>query len=172
MHLTAEQENQLYLFIKQYLMTLYQKDYYLVLTRSEADYDSHVGERAIVFRFAHYLQIHLNEDPFFRDYNLDCEYNRNLMDPKRLGLLGDAATVPDVILHRRGDNDNNLMVIEFKGYWNCHQEKDRLKIKGFTSEDDVFKFNVGYTVLIGRTIEEIVIEKYTKGIFVQQNKGL
>ncbi|AOE85925.1 hypothetical protein [Pseudomonas sp. TCU-HL1] len=74
------------------------------------------NERSITFRFAFYLQAHLPE------WTVDCEYNRDGVEPKRLEYLGlypdseddDAKTVyPDVIVHRRGSLENYL-VIEFK----------------------------------------------------------
>jgi hypothetical protein len=55
-------------------------------------------------------------------YNVDCEYNRTGVDPKRLDRLylqtntedTDAKTVfPDVIAHIRGQK-RNYLVIEFK----------------------------------------------------------
>lgn len=74
------------------------------------------NERSITFRFAMYLQQH------FPDWTVDCEYNRDGTDPKRLGHLeiypdsedDEAKTVfPDVIVHRRGTRQNHL-VLEFK----------------------------------------------------------
>lgn len=74
------------------------------------------NERSITFRFAMYLQQH------FPDWTVDCEYNRDGIEPKRLGHLelypdsedDEAKTVfPDVIVHRRGTRNNHL-VLEFK----------------------------------------------------------
>lgn len=74
------------------------------------------NERSITFRFAMYLQ------PYFPRWTVDCEYNRDGIEPKRLGDLGlypysdddEAKTVfPDVIVHRRGTRENHL-VLEFK----------------------------------------------------------
>ncbi|WP_206597681.1 hypothetical protein [Pseudomonas syringae] len=74
------------------------------------------NERSITFRFAMYLQQH------FPGWTVDCEYNRDGTDPKRLGHLelypdsedDEAKTVfPDVIVHRRGTRQNHL-VLEFK----------------------------------------------------------
>ncbi|WP_085866193.1 hypothetical protein, partial [Klebsiella pneumoniae] len=63
------------------------------------------NERSITFRFAMYLQLS------FPGWNVDCEYNRDGVEPKRLRHLElypdsedvEAKTVfPDVIVHRRG----------------------------------------------------------------------
>lgn len=81
-----------------------------------------VNERSITHRLASYLQ----EE--FGDWDVDCEYNRNREDTKELRVPGDleisvcnvqtddteARTVfPDIIVHRRG-TDENLLVIEVK----------------------------------------------------------
>jgi hypothetical protein len=94
-----------------------------------------VSERAITHKLAEYLQAQ------FKDFNVDCEYNRNscngLQNPKLLRLLADekskikekalgqhpnleeeihssVSTYPDIIVHRRLSNDHNLLVIEVK----------------------------------------------------------
>lgn len=85
------------------------------------EFDAHllqvdVNERTLTHRFAVYLQEQL------RDWHVDCEYNRNGPDPKRLILhdLQPAAddtigqtVFPDVIVHMR-DTPQNYVVIEFK----------------------------------------------------------
>ena len=48
----------------------------------------------------------------FQWADLDCEYNRNMDDPKMLN--DDRRFIPDLIIHRRRSNENNLLVIEFK----------------------------------------------------------
>lgn len=75
-----------------------------------------VNERSISHRFAKYLE------PYFPGWNIDCEYNRNHHDSKRLNISRrnissddtEAITVfPDIIVHRR-NTDKNLVVIEMK----------------------------------------------------------
>ncbi|HGF5711697.1 TPA: hypothetical protein ACF25K_004907, partial [Klebsiella pneumoniae] len=71
------------------------------------------NERSITFRFAMYLQLS------FPGWNVDCEYNRDGVEPKRLRHLElypdsedvEAKTVfPDVIVHRRGTQQNHLVL--------------------------------------------------------------
>lgn len=158
----AEQEKKIDELIIRSLKEVYTNDGYLISNEPCADSENHVGERAIVFRFAHYLQNVLDNDDFFKNYNLDCEYNRNGRHQKYLQAMG-SYTYPDVILHKRGSNKYNLMVIEFKGYWNSDQTNDEKKICGFTSKHDVYRFAVGYTILIGRRFEEVEIKKFKRG---------
>lgn len=75
------------------------------------------NERALTHRIGMYLQAQ------FDNYHVDCEFNRNGHEPKEL-YIGEeevnaydvnAVTVyPDIIVHQRGSNNENLLVIEFK----------------------------------------------------------
>ncbi|MGB4268226.1 MAG: hypothetical protein WBK20_03490 [Spirochaetota bacterium] len=103
-----------------------------------------LNERTMTHKLAEYLQ------KYFQDYNVDCEYNRMLnnekYDTKRLNLDdyieyaktddNKGTTVfPDIIIHKRGNNENNLMVIEVKK--NCNngsKDVDFKKLKAFTSQ--------------------------------------
>ena len=140
--------------IRNALEKLYQNDMHLIcncpVTKCKStDNKHHVGERSIVFRFAYYLQELLNKEKRLSSYNLDCEYNRNGVKAKRLPGFPNG-TYPDVILHRRGSNTSNLLVIEFKTYWNDNQDDDIRKIKSFTDQKGEYKFLLGVTVLIGK----------------------
>ncbi|NYE22086.1 hypothetical protein [Pigmentiphaga litoralis] len=95
------------------------------------------NERSITFRFAMYLQQH------FPDWTVDCEYNRDGTDPKRLGHLelypdsedDEAKTVfPDVIVHRRGTR-NNYLVLEFKKSTSrIDRQIDLRKLRGYKQQ--------------------------------------
>jgi len=90
------------------LATLLERDSYLLLMN--------VNERSISHRLAIYLESQ------FPGWDIDCEYNRNHDDVKRLQLEArhasdadiEAVTVfPDIIVHHRS-KDDNLLVIEMK----------------------------------------------------------
>jgi hypothetical protein len=100
------------------------------------------NERSITHRFAIYL-----EDEF-PDYNVDCEYNRNDTDIKKIELIskqyisatdakGNTVSVyPDMIIHHRGTN-NNFIVIEAKKTANNNNndmEKDMKKLNAYASQ--------------------------------------
>jgi hypothetical protein len=87
-----------------------------------------VNERSISHRLAIYLEDEINE--WLDGWHVDCEYNRDVSSPrepytKRLDLYEmnqvcvsvddeHATTVyPDIIVHKRGTNQN-LLVIEMK----------------------------------------------------------
>jgi hypothetical protein len=97
------------------LNELYCNDQYLL--------DHYMHERSIVFRFAHYLQKLLDEHKELLDFNLDVEYNRNGYRPKRIPIRRNGAR-PDLIVHKRGSNKSNLLMIEFKTYWDTRTSND------------------------------------------------
>jgi hypothetical protein len=115
------------------------KNAYLKLLRN----DSHLlevdaNERSITHRFAIYL-----EDEF-PNHNVDCEYNRNGLETKRLNSLinllkkeicsddtNGVTVYPDIIIHRRGTNDDNFIVIEAKKTTTSDNGNDREKLKAY-----------------------------------------
>ena len=107
--------DEVYKKIDEAIAQLLKKDYYLLQIDA--------NERAISHRLGLYLQL------LFTDWHIDCEYNRNLDQPKRLEqyekfideeqrvwniAVTDPITVfPDIIIHERGTR-NNLLVVEMK----------------------------------------------------------
>ena len=99
-----------------------------------------VSERCIAARLAMYLQ------DYFRNYDVDVEYNRHGEDTKQLQDLvyehdcyrdrdEGRAVLPDVIVHKRGVCDSNLLVIEMKKSGRvCGIEKDRRRIQAFRAQ--------------------------------------
>ena len=130
---------------------LYTNDSHLIYNTpiaNKTDRDNHhAGERSIVFRFAHYLQNLISDDIEFKDYNLDCEYNRNGPQTKALPSFPNG-TYPDLIIHKRGTNEHNLLIMEFKTYWNNDQSQDIIKIREFLDQNGEYKFKYGASVLI------------------------
>lgn len=100
--------------------------------RDTALFEYRVNERSLTHKLAEYLQAE------FPDWHVDCEYNRDGHEPKRLDLEAEdvrsddehgTTVYPDIIVHKRGTN-NNLLVIEAKreGYDNSF---DRRKLGKF-----------------------------------------
>jgi hypothetical protein len=92
------------------------------------------NERSIAYRLAMYLQEQ------FPKQHVDCEYNRDGVDPKRIQHLGltpddqdtEAKTVfPDIIVHER-DTKSNYLVIEIKKSTNkADRSTDYAKLRGY-----------------------------------------
>lgn len=127
--------------------------------------DAHIlrtdaNERTISHRLAGYLE------PYFHGWAVDCEYNRNHDDPKRLEIPRrnipnddtQARTVfPDIIVHKRG-TDENLLVIEMKK--TTSQEADDFDLHKL----EAFKKQLGYQFAVFvkvRTSAEPAIETIT-----------
>ena len=132
---------------------LYANDSYLILNYAE-DERNHVSERSIVFRFGIYFEEFVREK--LPDYNLDSEYNRNKADPKFLPSL-ESGCYPDIIIHKRGSNDDNFVVIEFKTWWNSNQSDDKQKIKEFCTSD-AYQYKYGITILLTENRKDVKVE--------------
>jgi hypothetical protein len=92
------------------------------------------NERSIAYRLAMYLQAHIP------GMHVDCEYNRDGIDPKKIQHLGlypedddtEARTAyPDIIVHKR-QTDDNFLVIELKKSTNStDRATDFAKLRGY-----------------------------------------
>lgn len=134
------------------LRKFYQNDYMLL------DYDDkteYVSERSIVFHIGRYMKEKMDTLSDFDGANLDCEYNRNMNDPKRIyyptpnGLRA-RNIIPDLIIHKRMSNDDNLLVIEFKKQSapHCQINNDIEKLKYLTNDNYEYNFKYGLLIFI------------------------
>jgi len=82
-----------------------------------------VSERCIAHKFAEYINIRLKLHPDYNTvgYAVDCEYNRDGIDPKTIPRRfrskdddGKTYPYPDVVIHRRGAAGPNLLAVEIK----------------------------------------------------------
>ena len=130
--------------IKSSLEKLYERDRYLIYHSD----DNHNSERAVVFRFGVYFDQEVkNRDSNSLRYNVDVKNkNKNI--------------IPDLIWHQRGDNENNMLIIEFKTWWNNNQDQDIDKIKKFCDPNGEYKYKYGATILLGKRLDEIEIKLF------------
>ena len=116
------------------------------------------NERSITHRLAIYLEKE------FGGYNVDCEYNREGDDPKRLlwilnqSVSGETqaynleatSVFPDIIVHKRGDNQDNLLVIEVKkliGESMGIDSNDKDKLIAFLGDDPLnYKYGLALQI--------------------------
>lgn len=103
-------------------------------------------ERPSVFRVGVYLNELLKRSTF-KDLHLDCEYNNNERDVKK---LDNKKIVPDLIIHKRGTHEFNKLVVEFKGWWESDSSKDVRKLKGLTANSQGYKYLLGAFVKLGK----------------------
>lgn len=129
------------------LCLCYDRDRYLIECQPECPsrdqnvpkHWNHVSERGLVFKFGCYLQ---NQELLSRymeekGMSIDVEYNRHLQGRKSLGA---DAVIPDLIVHKRGSDNCNLFVAEFKTWWNLDVSGDKDKIQKFMSAPYSYKY--------------------------------
>ena len=126
--------------LKESVNECYEKDYLLI---------EQSMEQASVARIFYYMQTLINSDERFsclRDYNLDCEYNKNGQHIKATPRCKNG-TRPDMILHKRGTNNHNLLVVEFKAEKGLRRtgNNDLIKLEDFTSPY-IYNYQLGVFV--------------------------
>lgn len=134
-----------------------------------------LSEQSISHRIAFHL------DQLFADFNVDCEYNGDIDRPnnrkaisilkgelKEFGLLRDKeasdlekeftnrAVFPDIIVHERGTNNNNLCILEIKkSTSNVDYNYDFIKLRSYTS--NYYENNLIYQ--LGIFVEAVIDDK-------------
>lgn len=104
------------------------------------------SERSVTHKLAEYLQQR------FPLHHVDCEYNRNRLSTKLLprkcqeleGIVDREYVYPDIIIHHRGTQLRNLLVIETKlssspNVVGC----DEVKLSEFTKRNGLYKYSYG-----------------------------
>lgn len=165
--------------IKCALEELYNNDKYLIKEEKEKEEkknsttksNRHVGERSIVFRFGIYLQNEILKIGELKSKQLDCEYNRQYYDKKELCYFENGENIvkkvyPDLIIHKRGSKEN-ILVMEFKTYWNKDTVDDEEKLKDFTSTE--YKYIFGVSIIIGQELEKCKLKWYQDGDKVDEH---
>lgn len=106
------------------------------------------GEPAVVAE----LYVRLRER--FPEYQVHNEYDRrdravkDLSHPDTAGNMHEANVVPDLIVHRIGRQDCNLLVVEVKRHVNRNYAKDIWKLSGFTDQGGRYAYAVGVHLVI------------------------
>jgi hypothetical protein len=138
--------------------------YKMLLANDAQLFVADANERSITHRFAIYLQ------EGFAEYDVDCEYNRNGLEAKKLESFKktaesddeNAVTVyPDIIVHHRGTRDN-LIVIEAKKTSNKNGD-DSDKLEAYKS-DLGYRFAFYVKFPVGEDFEAFRDENITEYI--------
>jgi hypothetical protein len=133
------------------------------------------SERAITHRLAVYIEGQLRRDGFMSDASpvvVDCEYNRHLDRAKRHRISVDLVSIvekakrtakpdsdddsfyvfsiaPDIVVHERGSDAKNLLIIEVKKATNPEfPDYDRLKLSCFTEPSSGYGYKLGAAITI------------------------
>ena len=140
------------------LMDIFEKAKNKFLKEEKEIIEINVNERTLSARLMFHLQTILLEDKLYREkyktYSVDCKYNR--MNEYKIKALKRYENFeiddnsdkirkifPDIILHKRKEEDN-LIVIEMKKSTSNNidcKEKDRERLKIMTNLNDPNNFN-------------------------------
>lgn len=98
-----------------------------------------ISEQTATFRLGYYLQ---NRFPY---HNVDCEYNRWFDEPKRDERVDLEWMKPDVIIHTRRTQSENLIVIEAKKglRWDAGWADIEQKLQAFTRTGGRYEYRLG-----------------------------
>ena len=122
-----------------------------------------VCERTISARLAIYLQ------NMFKEYNVDCEYNKHINDIKR---LENKNIFPDIVIHKRQNDDSNLLWIELKKSKSkkrfIFNDEERLKTVTMKLPEG-FSYQYGALVIISQKLKDCVIKFYENGKLINEN---
>jgi hypothetical protein len=112
------------------------------------------NERSITHKLAEYLQQLLSS------HHVDCEYNRHGVESKRLPRhcreRDKDYVYPDIVVHLRGTDEDNLLVIEAKPTWDTRvgvPECDRVKLQEFTKPNAEYRYEFGLFIGFNRLAE-------------------
>ncbi|MCD6367138.1 MAG: hypothetical protein J7L46_06335 [Bacteroidales bacterium] len=142
------------------------KSYEKMISREGYLFEIDTNERSLTHKLAEYLQLE------FPEWNVDCEYNRNEVDTKKLdsfkrNISSDdtnaVSVYPDIIIHHRGTK-NNLIVIEAKKTSSTVEDLDEKKLKAYKN-DLGYKFAFKITFPVKEQFKEIKeLDKYIKEV--------
>ena len=112
-------------------------------------FDVNASERSLT----HKLAEHFQRNKAFAGYSVDCEYNRwgekgKTIPFRRKTMKSDdecpPTVYPDIIIHTRRIQENNLLVIEVKKDRNPQKDTfDRQKLAYFTSSECRYQYRFG-----------------------------
>ncbi|MDE6284363.1 MAG: hypothetical protein K2M17_01280, partial [Bacilli bacterium] len=96
--------NQIIELVKNAIKKLYINDEILFLG---TNIDNVVSERCLMFHIGWYMLDSMKINPDFKEYNIDCEYNRNFHHPKSMYKQTENQikvkvkdAIPDIIIHK------------------------------------------------------------------------
>ena len=130
--------------LRRALRRLYERDRFLIETS--------VNERSIT----HWMAVYMQEA--FPGWDVDCEYNKNGANPKRLPVAPWEITTadtngqtvyPDIIVHHRGTQENLLVIEAKKGWTGANSANDVRKLQAF-GELEEFAYRFGAFVVLNR----------------------
>lgn len=138
------------------LTTLLQRDSYLIENRT--------WETSISAKLMAYLQ------PLFPDYDVDHEYDKHGDLAKIITADAEGAERPDILIHRRGSDEQNLFAIEIKSKERSIRD-DLAKLEALTSPTNGYGYTYGIHIHFRHNPPRIhSIRLYSNGVINQEQQ--
>ena len=101
----------------------------------------------------------------FSGYHVDCEYNRHFKDIKKITLDNVRKIIkPDIIIHKRDINKDNLVFIEIKtDHNNKSREEDYKRIKAATDSKGEYRYKIGIFIDFNRNKDNLLTRYFQDG---------
>lgn len=129
----------------------------LLYSKDEELFINELCERSIANKFGLYFYQIMQED-ICSDYDIDMEYNRHKAGKKTLPDWPKGA-YPDLIVHRRGYDTDNLLVIEFKKWDSSKKdiEDDITKLEEFVDCQGEYSYKYGASIIFAKERKDVSI---------------
>lgn len=129
------------------LIDIFEKAKNEFLEKEKTIIKNDTNERTLTQRLAFYLELQLRKNIKYNDYSVNCEYNKDGEDIKRLKFGKNAKRkkiYPDIIIHQVKIKDN-LIAIEMKKTTSSSvdKRKDIEKLKALTDEKNGYCYVLG-----------------------------
>lgn len=125
-------------------------------SKDEELFINELCERSIAYKFGLYFSQFMQEEK--TGYDIDMEYNRHKADKKMLPCKPNG-TIPDLIVHRRGDDTDNLLVTEFKKWDSSKKdiEEDLKKLEEFVNCWGEYSYKYGASIIFAKERKDVSI---------------
>ena len=157
------------------LMDIFEKAKEKFLKEEKEIIEINVNERTLSARLMFHLQTLLLNEIYqenYKEYSVDCEYNRRKeivkILPKEYRELEkkDKQIYPDIIFHQR-NNEKNLMIIEMKKTYSSdeggkNENRDRLKFLTSLRKENKYKYLLGIYFEVNKFPDKCKIEFFVK----------
>ena len=157
------------------LMEIFEKAKEKFLKEEKEIIEINVNERTLSARLMFHLQTLLLNEIYqenYKEYSVDCEYNRRKeivkILPKEYRELEkkDKQIYPDIIFHQR-NSEKNLMIIEMKKTYSSdeggkNENRDRLKFLTSLRKENKYKYLLGIYFEVNKFPDKCKIEFFVK----------
>jgi len=107
-----------------------------------------INERALTHRLAFYLEC----SGYFSGYQVDCEYNR--YEEKKKRNISGVLIYPDILVHIRGVQEGNLIIIQAKKFNDDDTEIKKAK-KDLVNDKFFLKYQHAFLVIFPESTDQL-----------------